>query len=139
MRNTLLIAKREYLEQIRGRAFKISTIAMPLIIAALLGYSHYMDRKANTGKHIAIVAEDAALANQVRQQLLDDKDAQYKVDVNAPANSEQRASLQEQVHAKALDGVLAIDSSNPDKISATFTSLSVADVSENGGLQNRCV
>ena len=136
MRNTLLIAKREYLEQIRGRAFKISTIAMPLIIAALLGYSHYMDRKANTGKHIAIVAEDAALANQVRQQLLDDKDAQYKVDVNAPANSEQRASLQEQVHAKALDGVLAIDSSNPDKISATFTSLSVADVSENGGLQN---
>lgn len=136
MRNTLLIAKREYLEQIRGRAFKISTIAMPLIIAALLGYSHYMDRKANTGKHIAIVAEDAALANQVRQQLLDDKDAQYKVDVNAPATSEQRASLQEQVHAKALDGVLAIDSSNPDKISATFTSLSVADVSENGGLQN---
>jgi hypothetical protein len=32
----------------------------PLIIAALLGYSHYMDRKANTGKHIAIVAEDAS-------------------------------------------------------------------------------
>ena len=109
---------------------------MPLLIAALLGYSHYMDRKANTGKHIAIVAEDAALANEVRHQMLDDKDAQYKVDVMAPATAEERASLQEQVRTKAIDGVLAIDSSNPEKISATFTSLSVADVSENGGLQN---
>jgi ABC-type Na+ efflux pump permease subunit len=29
MRNILLIAKREYLEQIRGRAFKMSTIGLP--------------------------------------------------------------------------------------------------------------
>jgi ABC-2 type transport system permease protein len=43
---------------------------------------------------------------------------------------------QEQVRAKAIDGVLAIDSSNPDKISATFTSLSVADISANGSLRN---
>ena len=27
MRNIFLIARREYLEQIRGRAFKISTVA----------------------------------------------------------------------------------------------------------------
>jgi len=136
MRNIILIAKREYLEQIRGRAFKISTIAMPLLISALLGYSSYMDRKANTGKHIAIVADDAVLANEVRQQMLDDKYARYSVDVTAPATAEERAKWQEQVRAKAIDGVLAIDSSNPDKISATFTSLSVADVSVNGGLQS---
>ena len=30
MRNILLIAKREYLEQIRGRAFMISTVLVPL-------------------------------------------------------------------------------------------------------------
>jgi len=136
MRNILLIARREYMEQIRGRAFKISTVALPLLIAALLSFSHYMDRKANTGRHIAIVAEDAALANEVRQQLLDDKDAHYAVDVTAPATAEERATWQERVHAKAIDGVLAIDSSNPEKVSATYTSLSVADVSENGGLQS---
>jgi ABC-2 type transport system permease protein len=136
MRNILLIAKREYLEQIRGRAFKISTVALPLLIAALLGFSYYMDHKANTGRHIAIVADDAFLANQVRQQMLDDKDAQYKVDVTAPASSEQRDELQRQVRAKAIDGVLAIDSSDPKKITATFTSLSAADVSSYGGLQS---
>jgi ABC-2 type transport system permease protein len=137
MRNILLIARREYMEQIRGRAFKISTVALPLLIAALLFFSSTMARKANTGRHIAIVAEDAALANEVRQQLFDDKYAHYyRVDVSAPATAEERAMWQEQVRAKAIDGVLAIDSSNPDKISATFTSLSVADISANGSLRN---
>ncbi len=136
MRNIFLIARREYLEQIRGRAFKISTVAMPLLIAALLAFSHYVGQKAGTGKHIAIVADDAALANQVRQQMLDDRYAQYKVDVTAPASAEERAEWQRQVRSKAIDGLLAIDSSNPHEIAATITSLSAADVSVYGGLQN---
>lgn len=136
MRNILLIARREYLEQIRGRAFKFSTIAMPLLIVALLVFSHYMDRKANTGKHIAIVADDAVLANQVRQQMLDDKDARYTVDVTAPASSEERAEWRRQVRAKTIDGVLAIDSSDPNAVKATFTSLSVDDVTPYGSLQS---
>jgi ABC-2 type transport system permease protein len=136
MRNILLVAKREYLEQIRGRAFKISTIALPLLLAALLAFSNYMDHKANSGKHIAVVAEDAALAGQVRQQMLDDKWAQYTVDVTAPASSAQRDELQRQVRAKAIDGVLAIDSSDPQKITATISSLSVADASAYGSMQS---
>jgi ABC-2 type transport system permease protein len=136
MRNILLVAKREYLEQIRGRAFKISTVALPLLLAALLAFSHYMGHKANTGKHIAIVAEDTALANQVRQQMLDDKWAQYKVDVTAPATAKQREELQQMVRAKAIDGILAIDTSDPNKITATYTSLSAADVTPDGSLQS---
>lgn len=136
MHSILLVAKREYLEQIRGRAFKISTIALPLMVAVLLAFSYYMGHKANTGRHIAIVADDAFLANQVRQQMLDDKEAQYTVDVAAPTSSAQRDELQRQVRAKAIDGVLAIDSSDPNKITATFTSLSAADVSANGDLQS---
>ena len=136
MRNMLLIAKREYLEQIRGRAFKISTIAFPLLIGALLAFSSYLGHKANVGKHIAIVAEDRSLARQVREQMLEDKDAQYTVDVVAPASAKQRDELHAQVRAKAIDGVLAIDSSNPQRITATFTSLSVGDVSAYGGLEN---
>jgi ABC-2 type transport system permease protein len=132
----LLIAQREYMEQIRGRSFKISTVAMPLLIAALLGFSSYVGHKATTGKHIAIVANDASLADQVRRQMLDDRYAHYTVDVTAPASGEQRDGLQAEVRTKAIDGVLAIDSSNRQKITATFTSLSVGDVSVYGGLQN---
>ena len=136
MHNVLLIAKREYLEQIKGRAFKISTIALPLLIAALLAFSYYMGHRANAGRHIAIVADDAFLANQVRQQMLEDKAAQYVVDVTAPASSAQRDELQKLVRAKAIDGVLAIDSSDPKKIAATFTSLSAGGGNQFGGLQS---
>jgi ABC-2 type transport system permease protein len=136
MRNILLIARREYLEQIHGRAFKISTVALPLFIAALLAFSYYMDHKAGTGKHIAIVADNASLADQVRQQMLEDKYAQYKVEVAAPATAEERAAWQSKVRSKAIDGVLVIDSSKPQKVTATFTSLSAADVSAYGGLQS---
>jgi len=137
MRNILLVAKREYLEQIRGRAFKVSTVGLPLILAALLVFTYYMDNKANTGKHIAIVADDVILAAQVRQQLLDDKDAHYTVDiVTAFANKEQRDEWQQKVRTKQIDGLLKIDSSNPQEITATFTSLSAADVTPNGSLQN---
>ena len=136
MRNILLIAKREFLEQIRGRAFKISTLLVPVLIAAMLGFSHFMEQKAGKGKHVAIVAQDAALANEVRQQLLAEKWAEYKVDVSAPATEQQRSEWQRQVQTKAVDGLLDIDTSNPDKISATFTSLSAVDVSANGSLQN---
>jgi ABC-2 type transport system permease protein len=136
MRNILLVARREYLEQIRSRAFKISTVALPLMIAALLAFSYYMDHKAGTGKHIVIVADNASLANQVRQQMLEDKHAQYKVEVAEPAAEDQRDAWQRKVRAKAIDGVLTIDSSKPQKITATFTSLSVADVSAYGSLQS---
>ena len=136
MRNIFLIARREYLEQIRGRAFKISTVALPLLLAAMLAFSYYMGHKAGTGKHIAIVADDATLANEVCRQMLDDKDARYTVDVTAPASAEARKEWKRQVSAKTIDGVLAIDSSNPLKITATFTSLSAAEVSAYGGLQN---
>ena len=93
MHNVLLIAKREYLEQIKGRSFKISTIALPLLIAALLAFSYYMGHRANAGRHIAIVADDAFLANQVRQQMLEDKAARYVVDVTAPASGAARPSV----------------------------------------------
>jgi ABC-2 type transport system permease protein len=136
MHNVLLIAKREYLEQIKGRAFKISTIALPLLIAALLAFSYYMGHRANAGRHIAIVADDAFLANQVRQQMLEDKAARYVVDVTAPASGAQRDELQKLVRAKAIDGVLAIDSSDPKKIAATFTSLSAGGGNQFGGLQS---
>ncbi len=135
MHNMLLIARREYLEQIRGRAFKISTIAMPLFIGALLAFSSYMGHKENTGGRIAIVAFDPSLAAQVQRQLLEDRDVHYGATTFAPATAEQRADLQAQVRAKALDGVLTIDSSNPQQMTATFVSLSVADVSANGALQ----
>ena len=123
MRNILLIAKREYLEQIRGRAFIFSTVLVPLLIVALLGWSSYTNRNANAGKHIAIASDNAALANAVQRLMLDDKDAKNTVDVIAPASEQDRASLLKLVHSKAIDGMFSINTSSAGTITATYTSL----------------
>ncbi len=117
MRNILLIAKREYLEQIRGRAFKFSTVLVPLLIVVLLGASYLTDRNAATGKHVAIAAQNAALANDVRRQMLDDKDAKFTVDVVAPASAAgARRCCTATFQTKAIDGLLAIESSSAETI-----------------------
>jgi ABC-2 type transport system permease protein len=136
MRNILLIAKREYLEQIHGRAFKFSTVLVPLLIVALLGWSSITSHKAASGKHIAIAADNAEMAEQVRREMLYDKEAMYTVDVVAPATPQDRAELQKRVRSKAIDGVLALETSPSGEITATYTSLSAGDFANIGGMQN---
>jgi ABC-2 type transport system permease protein len=136
MRNILLIAKREYLEQIHGRAFLVSTILVPLLMVALLGWSSITNRNASAGKHIAIASDSAPLANAIRRQLLDDKNAKYAVDVLAPASQQDRASLKNKVQSKAIDGVLAIDISPAGDITASYTSLASGGFVNIGGMRN---
>jgi ABC-2 type transport system permease protein len=127
MHNILLIARREYLEQIRGRAFKFSTVLVPLLIAVLLGASYFTGRNAGAGKHVAIAADSAPLANDIRRQMLDDKDAKFTVDVVAPATQEDRAALLKLVQSKAIDGLFSIESSSTGAPAATYTSQSSGD------------
>jgi ABC-2 type transport system permease protein len=126
MRNMLLIAKREYLEQIRGRAFKFSTVLVPALIVGLLGVSYATGHNAEAGKHVTIAADSEPLANAIRSQMLDDKEAKFTVNVVAPATADERAVLLQQVQNKSIDGLLSIDSS-AGKTTATYTSQAAGD------------
>jgi ABC-2 type transport system permease protein len=136
MRNILLIARREYLEQIHGRAFMFSTVLVPLLIVALLGWSSMSDRKAVAGKHLAIAADNAEIANRVRYEMLSDKDARFDVELVAPATQQDVAALLKQVHEKSIDGLLSINTSSDGAVTATYTSLSSGGFANIGGLQN---
>jgi ABC-2 type transport system permease protein len=136
MRNILLIARREYLEQIRGRAFRFSTVLVPLLIAAMLAASYYSGSNAGAGKHVAIAADSAALAGEIRRQLLDDRDGKFTVEVSAPATAQDRDALQKQVRSKAIDGLLSIESSPRGELTATYLSESAADPANNDRLKN---
>ena len=127
MRNILLIAKREYLEQIHGRAFRLSTVLVPLLIAVLLGASYFTSRNATAGKHVAVAAGSAPLANDIRRWLLDDKDAKFTVDVFAPATPQDRDALLKLVQSRAIDGLLWVESSPAGAPVATYTSQSSVD------------
>jgi ABC-2 type transport system permease protein len=127
MRNVLLIAKREYLEQIRGRAFKFSTVLLPLLIVAMLGANYFTGRDAGAVKHLAIAADSAPLAEAIRRQLLDDKDAKFTVEAVAPATRQDRDALVKLVQSKAIDGLLALETSANGAATATYTSQSSGD------------
>ncbi|MGA7832210.1 MAG: ABC transporter permease [Terracidiphilus sp.] len=136
MHNILLIAKREYLEQIRGRAFKISTVMVPVLIVVLMVWSSWSEHNAGTGMHIAIASNSAPLANAISREIVADKDAKFTIDVVAPATEAERNSLQSQIQSKALDGVLTVDESANGVKSATYVSLSSGDFSGSWRMAN---
>lgn len=127
MRNMLLIAKREYLEQVRGRGFRMTTIGLPAVFAAVVGVAYLSSLGLGSNRHMAVAASDPKLADQIRDQLVGDKDAKAKVDVVAPATPEERAALVKQVQSKALDGVLWVDTPAGSAPTATYTSQSSGD------------
>lgn len=127
MHNILLIARREYLQQIRGRAFRFSTVLLPVMILLFMGANTLTRRNINAGQHMAIEANSAPLADAVRQDLLDDKDAHYVVDVIAPAGAQDHAELLQKLHDKSIDGLLSIDTSNAAAPKVTYTTLSAGN------------
>jgi ABC-2 type transport system permease protein len=110
MNNTFLIAKREYLEQIKGRAFKMTTVGLPTVFALIVGVAYLSSLGIGANKHLAVAGNDAALADQIRTRLLADNDNKATVDVVAPASSADRDRLIDKVKSKSLDGLLWIDS-----------------------------
>jgi len=127
MRNMLLIARREYMEQVRGRAFRMTTVGLPAVFALVVGIGYLASLGLGANRHMAVAASDPRLANEIRNQLLGDKEAKAKVDVIAPATSEQRASLVKQVQSKAIDGVLWVQTPAGSAPTATYTSQSSGD------------
>ncbi|MGD0157955.1 MAG: ABC transporter permease [Terracidiphilus sp.] len=135
-RNILLVARREYLEQIRGRAFRISTVLVPALLVFLLGVSAFTGRKMASGRHIIIAADNAALAADIRVNLLTDKRAAYTVDTVAPLTGEDRQNLEARLKSKSIDGLLIIDNSASATPKVTYESQSSTDLLDTSRLDD---
>lgn len=127
MRNMLLIARREYLEQVRGRAFRMTTIGLPAVFALILGVGYLSSLGLGANLHMAVVAPDPALANQIRDQLIGDKQAKARVDVITPPTPQEHDALVRKVQTEQLDGLIWVDA-EPGKIpSGAYISESSGD------------
>jgi ABC-2 type transport system permease protein len=129
MREILLIAKREYLEQVRGKAFKVTTILIPVIFAVVIGISVLAGKYSGSGKHLAVAANNLTLAEDVRLQLLTDKVANLNVDVIAPAADSDRQKLVDEVSQKQIDGFLWLTQDANGKTAAVYAGRSSGDFS----------
>ena len=141
MREALLIAKREYVERVRSKAFRISTVLIPLAFAAVFGMGAFSGKMASGARNIVVASNDPVLAQCTRTELLrahtrkddarDNQNApppQLHVEVQAPVADSDLAALNQQVESKAIDGYLWLNVQPGQAVpEATYVSRGSAD------------
>src|SRR5215469_8543452 len=116
MRNIFLIAKREYLERVRSRAFLIMTLFIPaLMFGSIVLPALLMTRGGAETKHMVVVAADRDTAEAIRSQIEQQQDqspkpentlgkkrdlpqTHFSVEVSTNATAEERDALTKKVN-----------------------------------------
>lgn len=127
MRNMLLIARREYLEQVRGRAFRVTTLLVPAAFALVFGVFYIANMGIGSKRHVVIAAPTAALAEDIRSRMLDEKGTKPVVDVIAPAQPSDREALVGKVANREIDAVVWVQAANGAVPTTTYLSRSSGD------------
>lgn len=122
MREAWLIAKREYLERVRSKAFRISTVLLPIAFAAVFGIGALSGKLTSGAKHIVVASNDPVLASSVRSAMLTPHAASsldrrqeeqaihsMRVDVVAPVTADDLTALNRKVENKNIDGYLLLN------------------------------
>src|ERR1700761_5379504 len=105
LHNIWLIAKREYTERVRTKAFIISTVLIPTLMGGGVFGVSAIASHSKTTSHIAIVASQPQPALDLKQALEHGEDTSMTVDLVPQSNA---ASLDRAIASKQLDGYLVI-------------------------------
>ena len=131
MRNAWLIARREYLERVRTKAFVISLILLPALMALFIGVPAYIS-EGSGNKNIVVVTADAALGQALVQELASDPDSsKIHATVDLPTEG-LREQLNDQVQTKKINGYLWLAAGNTKP---AYYSNSAGDLELAGKLQ----
>src|SRR5215470_4398467 len=114
MHNMLLIAKREYLERVRSKAFLFMTLFIPALMFAVTVLPSMLAMRMSGGtKHLVVAASDRTTAELIREQLQKSAEAssqsnglerdkpvgsKYDIDLETNVSEAQRAALAEKVN-----------------------------------------
>ncbi|MDW5266378.1 MULTISPECIES: ABC transporter permease [Acidobacteriaceae] len=121
MHNVWLIAKREYLERIRTKAFLFFTIIFPLLMGGGIVVEAITSAHARSTSHIAVVSHDQQLATDLQAELENGKDSKMTVDVISPPASDTRGVLDGELANKNLDGYLWITPATQENARPSFS------------------
>jgi ABC-2 type transport system permease protein len=141
MHNIWLVAKREYLERIRAKSFLIMTILIPLLMGGLVFGAALANGRAGN-LHIAVVTLDPKFGADLKSELENTKrfdvnsdgesakQSVSKVDVISPPTSDTRATLDNRLRNRGLDGYIWVTPPTTAHTRPTFewVSKSKADI-----------
>jgi ABC-2 type transport system permease protein len=128
MHNIWLIAKREYTERVKTKAFIIATILIPTLMGGGIFGVAAIASKSKTTSHIAVLTAQQDVANDLKQELENGKDTSMTVDVLPLSTG--HAGLDKKIAEKQLDGYLVITApaSAGQRPTFDFTPRSSADI-----------
>ena len=120
MHNVWLIAKREYLERVRTKAFIFSTILIPLLMGGGIIFEVVTTGHSDSTSHITVVSQDQQLATDLQAELENGKDSKMIIDVISPPGNDTRKVLDDELADKSLDGYLWITPASQANARPTF-------------------
>jgi ABC-2 type transport system permease protein len=155
-RNMWLVAKREYLERVKTKAFLLITLLTPVLIFIFgVGPSFIMMSKTSGVKRLVVVAEDAATAASVKETLetlpdapkdqkgkgaqsrsLDLSGLRFQAETSTDLSDSNRAALQSRIDKKEIDGFLWLDGVSIASHSIPYTAASTTDFLELQRIRN---
>ncbi|HTV16819.1 MAG TPA: ABC transporter permease [Acidobacteriaceae bacterium] len=129
LRNTLLIAKREYLERVRSRVFRITTILVPIGMGGIALLGGLGGKRMEAGlQNLAVVSNSPVLAQQVKASLENREHGPKSVQVFAPATDADLSQLNQRVANREIQGYLTLNTVPGQTLpTATWTSGSSTD------------
>jgi ABC-2 type transport system permease protein len=149
LKNVWLVAKREYLERVKTKAFVILTVLTPVLIAAFgIGPSALMMRKTKGERKIAVVSANGDLVAAIKKNLEDGDDAANAKDGEPAAGKQEeglrffvytsgdlseanRQDLQAQIDRKQIHGFVWLDEKSVADHKFQYTAANTADFQEN--------
>jgi ABC-2 type transport system permease protein len=110
MRDAFLIARREYLERVRSKAFLFTTLFLALLMGILLGGALLVPaHEAGRGRNVVLASDNLSLAESVQEEISKNRDSHMTIAIQAPVRAEDRDSLTREVDEKGYDGLLWLE------------------------------
>ncbi len=130
LRNTLLVAKREYLERVRSRIFRITTVLVPIAVGGigflLIGMG---GQRLDQGvRQLAIVSNEPQLAADVQTVLQQIEYPPQSIEIFAPGTPADLSALNQAVEQHRIGGYLILTREpGQSRLEATWVSGSATD------------
>src|SRR5438270_6628577 len=126
LRNTWLIAKRDYLERVRTKMFLVMTLLTPaLVFMWAVVPSMLITAKTGGNRHLVVVTSNPEIGTAIksglensstprpkvasRQAAPTSSDMRYSVDVDSNVTDSERDALRARIDSKDIDGFLWAD------------------------------
>jgi ABC-2 type transport system permease protein len=139
MHNTLLIARREYLERVRTRGFILATVLIPLLMGTVVIGSAVLAASSKTDSHVAVVTSDRAFGHDLKEQMEAGKSDGMRVDIYPPSDRV-RSALDAQLRNKksTLAGYLWVSPAPTpaDRPALSYTPRSAGDIATQSALED---